>query len=282
MPPPYLGLDYVHVARLLPELDRVETEAAWLDGSIIDNWGYDLHDTPCSEVLNNTHRLIESGVQAKYPLDADLKQVGAEGYVGEPIVDDRGEALGLIVGVTRKPLQEGDMVQANLRILAARMAMEWQQRQTTAIAARRTRYHAQHSAHRRNPDRRARYQRPHHADQSQGLRVAGLRRGGFAGAGLVHATVCRKRHRWRKSAPCFARGWRRIWPVTNISRTRCAPVPASLRLIAWHNSCHPRCRWQGDRRSQCGRRHHRTARSGGADSPDVWLAAGSGVRRLRQ
>lgn len=122
-----LELDYVHVARLQPSGDRVETEAAWLDGKAIDNWGYDLHDTPCSEVLGNTHRLIESGVQVKYPLDADLKQVGAEAYVGEPVVDDRGAVLGLIVGISRKPLEYGELVQANLRILAARTAAEWRQ-----------------------------------------------------------------------------------------------------------------------------------------------------------
>lgn len=122
-----LGLDYVHVARLQPGGDGVETEAAWLDGKPIANWGYDLRDTPCSEVMGKSSRLVECCVQQKYPLDDDLKQVGAEGYIGEPIVDDEGRVLGLIVGTTRKRLENGDTAQANLRILAARTAAEWQQ-----------------------------------------------------------------------------------------------------------------------------------------------------------
>lgn len=124
-----LELDYVHVARLQAGGTRVETEAAWLDGKLIDNWGYALCDTPCSEVLRHSRRLIEHDVQTRYPGDADLVKVGAEGYVGEPIIDDQGTVLGLIVGITRSPLVHGAMVQANLRILAARTAAEWQQRQ---------------------------------------------------------------------------------------------------------------------------------------------------------
>jgi diguanylate cyclase (GGDEF)-like protein/PAS domain S-box-containing protein len=124
-----LGLDYVHIAHLLPGNRQVETEAAWLDGEAIANWAYDLDCTPCAEVLRQSRRLIEADVQTRYPKDVDLIRVGAEGYVGEPIVDSHGKAVGLIVGVTRKPLEHGDMVQANLRILAARAGAEWAQRE---------------------------------------------------------------------------------------------------------------------------------------------------------
>lgn len=125
-----LGLDYIHIARLRPDANSVETEAAWLDAQPISNWSYDLAGSPCSEVLQSRRQLIESGVRQQYPNDSDLCRISAEGYVGEPIIDSAGHVLGLIVGITRAPLQEGDMVQANLRILAASMAMEWQQRQT--------------------------------------------------------------------------------------------------------------------------------------------------------
>ena len=125
-----LGLDYVHVARMLPGQQRVKTEAAWLDGKIVANWSYDLANTPCFDVWQQSRRCIESGVQALYPADADLRRMGAEGYVGESVVNSRGERLGLIVGITRARLQLGDMVQSNLRILATRVAAEWGQQET--------------------------------------------------------------------------------------------------------------------------------------------------------
>jgi diguanylate cyclase (GGDEF)-like protein/PAS domain S-box-containing protein len=123
-----LGFDYVHIARLIPGQLRVETHAAWLDGALIANWSYDLARTPCNEVLHESRRCIASGVQALYPGDDDLKNIGAEGYIGEPIVGSSGEVYGLIVGITRAPLRNGDVAQANLRILAARTSAVYEQR----------------------------------------------------------------------------------------------------------------------------------------------------------
>lgn len=122
-----LGLDYVHIARLHPDGRGVTTEAAWLDGRLIDNWSYELADTPCVEVLYKSRRCITSGVQAAYPADSDLHNVGAEGYVGEPVVDSSGQVLGLIVGISRAPIRSSAMIQSNLRILAARAGAEWEQ-----------------------------------------------------------------------------------------------------------------------------------------------------------
>ena len=123
-----LGLDYVHVARLVPGQRRVATEAAWLDGAPFPDWAYDLANTPCEEVLGNVRRCIASGVQSQYPLDQDLKEIGASGYIGEPVVDSAGEVLGLIVGINRTPLRQTEVLQANLRILAARAGAIFEQR----------------------------------------------------------------------------------------------------------------------------------------------------------
>ncbi len=120
-----LGLDYVHVAYLQPDRHSVATQAAWLDGKWVPNWSYDLASTPCSEVLQNQRRCIESGVAVCYPEDHDLSNLGAEAYVGEPIINASQQVIGLIVGVARQPLRNGDMIQANLRILAARAGAEW-------------------------------------------------------------------------------------------------------------------------------------------------------------
>ena len=124
-----LALDYVHVGLLRPDAASITTLAAWLDGKPIPNWTYDLGNTPCRDVMQVKRRCIESGVQAAYPLDEDLRRMGAEAYVGEPLIDREGKAFGLIVGVRRTPLLDGDMIQANLRILAARAAAECMQRE---------------------------------------------------------------------------------------------------------------------------------------------------------
>jgi diguanylate cyclase (GGDEF)-like protein/PAS domain S-box-containing protein len=127
-----LGLDYVHIARLLPGQDRVEVHAAWLDGAPAGTWAYDLADTPCAEVMAKARRCISADVQALYPRDDALRQVHADSYVGEPIIDSRGNVLGLIVGITHAALANPDMVRDNLRILAARTGAEFESRAATA------------------------------------------------------------------------------------------------------------------------------------------------------
>jgi len=124
-----LALDYVHVARVIPGQRRVATRAAWQDGQPIPNWSYDLAFTPCERVFSAAHSLIESEVVAKYPRDEELKRLGANGYIGEPILDSAGRMRGLIVGITRAPLRDAHLIQASLRILAARAGAELEQRE---------------------------------------------------------------------------------------------------------------------------------------------------------
>ncbi len=125
-----LSLDYVHIAFLQPDRHSVATQAAWLDGKLIPGWTYELAATPCSDVLQSQRLCIESGVSMCYPDDHDLSNLGAEGYVGEPIISVSQQVIGLLVGVTRQPLRNGDLVQANLRILAARAGAEWSWRES--------------------------------------------------------------------------------------------------------------------------------------------------------
>jgi PAS domain S-box-containing protein len=126
-----LSLDYVHIALLTPAGNRVETLAVWLDGKSTDNRAYDLTGTPCEHVLDLGRLCIESDAQALYPKYAELARIGAQSYVGEPLVNSAGQAIGLMVGNTRAPLANSDMVQSTLRILAARAAVEWEQREIT-------------------------------------------------------------------------------------------------------------------------------------------------------
>lgn len=127
-----LGLDYAHVARLIPGEGRVETLAVWLDGAQSSNFSYALDGTPCENVVALSRCRVLENVQALYPKDRDLHDLGAEGYIGEPLVSTAGEAIGLIVGITRARLHSTALAQATLRILAARASAELEQRQTMA------------------------------------------------------------------------------------------------------------------------------------------------------
>ncbi|MBK1718430.1 EAL and GGDEF domain-containing protein [Thiocystis violacea] len=127
-----LGLDYVHVATPLADQPRVEILAAWADGGPARTGAYDLAGTPCEDVMSKARPCYSAGIRKRYPRDADLLRLNAEGYIGEPILDPLGRVLGLIVGISRSPLRGGDLIQANLRILAARAGAELAQREAMA------------------------------------------------------------------------------------------------------------------------------------------------------
>ncbi len=144
------GADYCHVALVEPDPCRVRTVAAWLDGRLIEpGYVYCLAGTPCENVLGLTRKCYPHDVQSQFPADADLVTLGAESYVGEPILDDRGRPLGLIVLVMRRPLELANGIMAGLRILAARAGADLT-RQRAEEAARssdlRFRTMAEHSA----------------------------------------------------------------------------------------------------------------------------------------
>jgi two-component system, sensor histidine kinase and response regulator len=127
-------VDYVHIALLEADRRSVCVVAGHLDGQPIEaGHVYALSGTPCEQVLQRAHRCYGDHVQQLFPLDHDLVDLQAEGYVGEPIVDAKGEVLGLIVLVSRQRLADSQEVVAGLRILAARLGTDLARHQSERI-----------------------------------------------------------------------------------------------------------------------------------------------------
>lgn len=130
------AVDYTHIALLEPDRRQVRVVAACLDGKQLDpGYVYALAGTPCETVMLRAHHCYyPDGVQQRFPLDRDLVQLQAESYIGEPIVDNNGQVLGLIVLVSHRPLTDSEDIVSGLRILAARAGSHlMQQHGTTAL-----------------------------------------------------------------------------------------------------------------------------------------------------
>lgn len=118
-------VDYVHIALLEPSQTEVRVVAAQLDGKRLEpGYVYALAGTPCENVMQRAHRCYADHVQQLFPADHDLVELQAEGYIGEPIIANNGEVLGLIVLVSRRPLTDSEDIVSGLRILAARAAAD--------------------------------------------------------------------------------------------------------------------------------------------------------------
>ena len=120
-----LGSRYVLVAEVVGERrDRVRTLAFWQDGTFGENVSYHLAGTPCESVLTGRTCHHPRGVQGLFPEDRDLKTLGAEGYLGVPLVGSSGDVVGHIALIHDGPLEPGPQDIAVLGIFASRAGAE--------------------------------------------------------------------------------------------------------------------------------------------------------------
>ncbi|HSW03978.1 EAL domain-containing protein [Aquabacterium sp.] len=125
----YLGqslqLDHVFVDTFDDEQPGIaETVALYAQGEIAPNLRYALKDTPCENVAGRVACTYPRGVQQLFPKDHRLVAMQAESYVGVPLVDASGRAIGLIAATDRQPLVDEDSVTGVLRLVAARACAE--------------------------------------------------------------------------------------------------------------------------------------------------------------
>ena len=132
-----LQIRYAFVAECLGEnKTRARTLAFWSGEGAGENFEYDVAGTPCQEVLEGKVRQCPRNVQALFPLDRDLVDLGAESYLGLPMLDARGGVIGHLAVLDDKPMEENPRTVALLKIFAARAGAELErQRAENALRA---------------------------------------------------------------------------------------------------------------------------------------------------
>jgi diguanylate cyclase (GGDEF)-like protein/PAS domain S-box-containing protein len=120
-----LGADFAFVGELLPDsLDSIRTLAVNASGKSADNFVYALKGTPCLQVVNEGPCAVLRDVQVLFPSDLLLVEMGAEAYVGVPLFDATGAALGVIAVLYRQPITQQTKIIATLDIFATRAIAE--------------------------------------------------------------------------------------------------------------------------------------------------------------
>ncbi|HIA13782.1 MAG TPA: GAF domain-containing protein [Nitrospirales bacterium] len=128
-----LGVEYAFVGELMPSVDEtIGTIAVHAHGKIVENFTYVLANTPCENVVGKQLRCYPRHVRQEFPLDHLLDQMGIESYVGAPLFDSHGQALGLLVVMGCQPLQNERFTVSMLRIFADRAAAELERKRQEA------------------------------------------------------------------------------------------------------------------------------------------------------
>jgi diguanylate cyclase (GGDEF)-like protein/PAS domain S-box-containing protein len=103
---------------------QINTMTLWARGQIAPNISYALAGTPCANIMEKRTCAYPRGVRQLFPNDRLLAEMGAEGYIGTPLLDTEGVPLGLIAVLDSKPLDHIEQVQEILEIFAARAGAE--------------------------------------------------------------------------------------------------------------------------------------------------------------
>lgn len=132
-----LGVDYVIIDRMSKVPGIAETVALYAKGSIAPNMTYPLAGTPCENVMGKRLCYYPEGVQALFPSDQLLAEMGVESYAGIPLWDASGKGIGLIAVMDPKPLQDEEAVTQILQLVAMSAAAFLEQEQSHLLLRQR-------------------------------------------------------------------------------------------------------------------------------------------------
>ncbi len=119
-----LNVDYVFIASIDDERHISRTISLASKGSIVDNFEYDLKDTPCDKVSDNSVCCITENITQLYPKDQLLIDMNIEAYIGSPLHDSSGKVIGLVVALSEKPVKNSGMVTTLFKVFSGRIAVE--------------------------------------------------------------------------------------------------------------------------------------------------------------
>jgi len=103
---------------------RAKALAFWNGERFGENFEFDIADTPCEKVLHGEVCHYKEGLQQLFPRDTGLADLGAESYLGVPMLDRAGCVIGHIALLDDKPMPRDPRAMDLVKVFAARAAAE--------------------------------------------------------------------------------------------------------------------------------------------------------------
>ncbi len=119
-----LDVNFAFIGELL-DPDTIKTIAVSAQSQIVENIAYPVINTPCHTVIEQRKTCCyPSNIQATFPLDDFLVEMGVESYIGTPLLDSTGAVLGLLGVLDTKPFENVQLAESLLTIFATRASTE--------------------------------------------------------------------------------------------------------------------------------------------------------------
>lgn len=89
-----LGCEYSIIGYI--KEDKVDVIDMFSEGEHIEEFVYDLKNTPCGEVIKTGFCVYSGGIQDVFPDDLDLQKLNVQSYIGLPVFNEKNKAVGII------------------------------------------------------------------------------------------------------------------------------------------------------------------------------------------
>lgn len=122
-------IDSVFIGKLMHDEEgtsHIRTIAVWAQGQKVENFAFELKGSPSERVINDGIFACQEHCQHHFPESKVLKMFSAESYMGIPLRESDGEAIGLISVMCNDRMQHPDTVLSILKLAAKRAEMELQ------------------------------------------------------------------------------------------------------------------------------------------------------------
>ena len=119
-----IGMEYVFIARTTLDSGVSTTIAVAKNGALSENFEYLLKDTPCENVANGTICSYTDNVAKTFSKDQMLADKLIRGYVGSPLRDSKNNAIGIIVALSKTPIENSDFILTIMKVFSGRIAAE--------------------------------------------------------------------------------------------------------------------------------------------------------------
>ncbi len=119
----WLDVEFAIVGQVVKE-DQVNVLSMYSEGKIIHDYSYSLAGTPCDYVVQKGYCVYPENAHRQFPKDKELVELKAEGYVGIPLRDRKGRAIGVLCAISRQKLNLPKETEQIMRILASKASSE--------------------------------------------------------------------------------------------------------------------------------------------------------------
>jgi PAS domain S-box-containing protein len=116
--------DLVFVGELDNDHGSVKAFAFYGEGRTMGPMTYSLAGSPCEQTFKKEICIYSSGVQEFFPGDPELRQLGISGYAGRILRGVNGEPIGILVVMSRKPMNDTEIRRSLVNLYGARAAAE--------------------------------------------------------------------------------------------------------------------------------------------------------------